>query len=76
MNPQSPNLAVNGEAVVPSGAVAKKVETAVRALSLAIVQGKYLPGNLLPSESELGRLYDVSRPLVREALSVWPTLGL
>jgi GntR family transcriptional regulator, transcriptional repressor for pyruvate dehydrogenase complex len=76
MNPQLPNAALNGEAVVPKAATAKKVETSVRAISLAIVQGKYLPGNLLPSESELGRLYDVSRPLVREALSRLANLGL
>jgi GntR family transcriptional repressor for pyruvate dehydrogenase complex len=76
MNSQAPKWAVTGEPSVPKVAAAKKVEVAVRAMSLAIVQGQYQPGNLLPSESELGRLYQVSRPMVREALSRLANLGL
>jgi DNA-binding FadR family transcriptional regulator len=63
-------------ATAPKAVTAKKVETAVRAIALAIVRGDYPQGNLLPSESELGRRCDVSRPLVREALSRLANLGL
>jgi GntR family transcriptional regulator len=42
----------------------------------AIDAGEYQPGDLLPSEWELARRYQVSRPTVRKALRVLRTEGL
>jgi GntR family transcriptional regulator, transcriptional repressor for pyruvate dehydrogenase complex len=66
----------SGEPAQTKGSTAKKVELTVRAMAQAIVQGEYAPGNLLPSESELGRRYSVSRPLVREAIARLVNLGM
>jgi DNA-binding FadR family transcriptional regulator len=74
--PEQPALSASRSVPASGTSAAKKVDTAVRTISLAIVRGEYQPGNLLPSESELGRRCDVSRPLVREALSRLANLGL
>ena len=40
-----------------------------------INQGVYLPGGLLPSESEFSRMFDVSRSVIREALTILSAQG-
>ena len=42
----------------------------------AIDRGEYAPGSLLPSEDELARRYDVSRPTVNRAMSILRSEGL
>jgi GntR family transcriptional regulator len=42
----------------------------------AIDGGEYAPGSLLPSEDELARRYDVSRPTVNRAMSILRSEGL
>src|SRR3954469_5582259 len=41
-----------------------------------IVSGRYPPGSLLPPEPELCRSFDVSRPVVREAMKALEEKGL
>ncbi|MDQ3937381.1 MAG: FadR family transcriptional regulator [Chloroflexota bacterium] len=41
-----------------------------------ILQGDFPPGESLPSEEELGRQFDVSRPVVREAVKELSLLGM
>jgi DNA-binding FadR family transcriptional regulator len=41
-----------------------------------IVSGRYAPGSLLPPEPELCRSFDVSRPVVREAMKALEEKGL
>jgi GntR family transcriptional regulator len=48
----------------------RKYERLVRALRARIEQGIYPPGTLLPSQHELVREFDVSRPTVIEALRI------
>lgn len=45
-------------------------------LQAQIAEGTYKPDERLPSESELGRVFGVSRPVVREALMSLQALGL
>ncbi|QBI20649.1 UTRA domain-containing protein [Egibacter rhizosphaerae] len=47
-----------------------------RVLRDAIEQGEYAPGELLPSESEICRRYDVSRSVVRQTLTNLAHAGL
>jgi GntR family transcriptional regulator len=42
----------------------------------AIDRGEYAPGSLLPSEDDLARRYDVSRPTVNRAMSILRGEGL
>ena len=42
----------------------------------AIDRGEYAPGSLLPSEDELARRYNVSRPTVNRAMSILRSEGL
>jgi DNA-binding GntR family transcriptional regulator len=42
----------------------------------AILDGRYPPGGALPSEPELVRKYDVSRPTVRKAIETLVSEGL
>jgi len=39
-------------------------------LRRSIIRGEFRPGDPLPNETELMELYDVSRPVVREALRI------
>jgi DNA-binding FadR family transcriptional regulator len=48
----------------------------VRELGLRILSGDLPPGDRLPSESELIALYEVSRPVLREAVRVLVAKGL
>ena len=48
----------------------------VRDLGTRIVAGQFKPGDRLPAESELLSKYDVSRPVVREAVRVLVAKGL
>ncbi|WP_316860888.1 FadR/GntR family transcriptional regulator [uncultured Cohaesibacter sp.] len=41
-----------------------------------IVTAKYIPGDRLPSEAELGRQFEVSRTVVREAIAILRSNGL
>jgi DNA-binding FadR family transcriptional regulator len=45
-------------------------------LRSAILAGRYLPGRRLPAERELGEMFNVSRPTVREALFALELQGL
>ena len=45
-------------------------------LSKQILDGKYAAGENLPSERELARLFEVSRPTVREAITTLEVMGL
>jgi DNA-binding FadR family transcriptional regulator len=47
-----------------------------REIAKGILSGGFTTGNRLPSEAELTRLYDVSRPVVREAVKQLAALGL
>ena len=42
----------------------------------AIAEGKLKPGDKLPSERELAELFQISRPVVREAISALSFLGI
>src|SRR5690348_1446699 len=48
----------------------------VRELGLRILSGDLAPGDRLPSEGELIALYQVSRPVLREAVRVLVAKGL
>ncbi|NUK01727.1 GntR family transcriptional regulator [Streptomyces lunaelactis] len=45
-------------------------------LAEAIAEGKYAPGDLLPSETQLMERYGVSRPTVRSAVAELRSMGL
>ena len=47
-----------------------------RDLQFKICQGEYAPGALLPTESELEKIYGTSRAPVRQALGVLENEGL
>lgn len=47
-----------------------------REIAKAILSGGFTTGSRLPSETELARFYDVSRPVVREAVKQLAALGL
>lgn len=47
-----------------------------RELLTSILRGEIRPGNALPSEDELASQFDVSRPVVREAVKELAVLGL
>lgn len=46
-----------------SSDIARQIEQAIR-------EGRYLPGDSLPSERELTKIFKVSRPILREALRI------
>jgi len=46
------------------------------AIARAVLEGKLAPGDALPSEGELAREFDVSRPIAREALRHLTSAGL
>lgn len=48
----------------------------VAQLREAIERGDYVPGEMLPSERELCRRMEVSRPVMREAMSALQLLGI
>jgi DNA-binding FadR family transcriptional regulator len=48
----------------------------VRELGLAILAGRIAPGERLPPEDELSATYEVSRPVLREAVRVLGAKGL
>jgi DNA-binding FadR family transcriptional regulator len=45
-------------------------------MAIAILQGRYVPGDLLPSELELTTQFKVSRSVIREALKTVAAKGL
>jgi DNA-binding FadR family transcriptional regulator len=49
---------------------------AARALIINILLGHFRPGESLPSSGELARKFEVSRPVIREALKIVATLGM
>jgi DNA-binding FadR family transcriptional regulator len=51
-------------------------ERVVAGLLAHIVSGKYDPGEMLPSEGELGDEFDVSRTVIREAVKIVEHKGL
>ncbi|MEU6406853.1 FadR/GntR family transcriptional regulator [Streptomyces sp. NPDC046985] len=52
------------------------MEAVLHHLRGAIEQGEYAPGDKLPSEAELCRALQVSRPVLREALRALQAMGL
>lgn len=46
-----------------------------RQIAQAISEGRFLPGEILPPERELALNFNVSRPILREALSILQTQG-
>lgn len=52
------------------------MEAVLAHLRAAIERGEYAIGDKLPSEAELGRTLEVSRPVLREALRALQTMGL
>ncbi|MEJ2708426.1 MAG: FadR/GntR family transcriptional regulator [Anaerolineales bacterium] len=52
-----------------SNDIARQVEQAIR-------EGRYLQGDSLPSERELTKIFNVSRPILREALRILEFQGL
>lgn len=57
----------------PAGGVAEKI---ARTLRTSIVQGRFRPGDALPSERNLAQEYDVNRSSVREAMKRLEAWGL
>src|SRR6266481_9211298 len=57
----------------PGGRLYKRVADELRA---AILSGRYAPGRRLPAERELGEMFRVSRPTVREAVIALELQGL
>jgi GntR family transcriptional repressor for pyruvate dehydrogenase complex len=57
----------------PGGRLYKRVADELRA---AILSGRYTPGRRLPAERELGEMFNVSRPTVREAVIALELQGL
>ncbi len=59
-----------------------KIEKTTSSISImkqiqkAIAEGKLKPGDKLPSERELAELFQISRPIVREAISALSFLGV
>lgn len=51
-------------------------EDVAEQIKQAIFEGQLQPGDRLPSERELGELFDVGRPTIREALRTLAVLGL
>lgn len=54
----------------------RKSDTVLDKIGLAIVGGRYLPGDRLPTEDELARKLRVSRPSLREGLKALARKGL
>lgn len=64
---------VAGEAAVRSPTLSKQISDA---LIRRIVRGEVKPGEAMPSEEELAAHFDVSRPVVREAVKELAAIGL
>ena len=62
-----------GGGAAPGGRLYKRVADELRA---AILAGRYAPGRRLPAERELGEMFNVSRPTVREAVIALELQGL
>ena len=60
----------------PLQRVLRPREQVERQLREAIYAGRFAPGQKLPSEADLGKLFAVSRPTVREALRSIAAAGL
>lgn len=54
----------------------KLVDSAVRSLREAISQGRWRSGEMLPGQRDLAEQMGISRPSLREALTVLETLGI
>lgn len=64
--------ATGGEVLVAR----KLADTISDAIAQAVLEGRLEPGDALPSEGELAREFDVSRPIAREALRNLTAAGL
>ena len=69
----APDVLASFERLDPGVGLADKVTSAV---ADSIVSGRLTPGDKLPSERELGELFGVSRPVVREAVRSLKAKGL
>lgn len=59
------------------GPPARRLADAISdAIARAVLEGKLAPGDALPSEGEIAREFDVSRPIAREALRQLTAAGL
>src|SRR5260370_10465888 len=54
----------------------KLYQQIARAIAAAIVEGRYAPGDKLPSERELADEFGVSRPTIRDAMIALEFQGL
>jgi fatty acid metabolism transcriptional regulator FadR len=61
---------------VPAAARPKVAERVATSLRRAIVEGRFRPGDALPSERELADKYDVNRSSIREAMKRLEAWGL
>ncbi|MCP4164313.1 MAG: GntR family transcriptional regulator [Chloroflexi bacterium] len=52
-----------------------KADVTAKALAEAIIRRRCVAGELLPSESELSRRYEVSRAVVRESIRITTEIG-
>lgn len=68
MTEKPADLAQNGE-----GSLSARLSSKLRS---ALAAGKYQPGDKLPSEAEMTRIYSVSRTVVREAVAALRSDGL
>ncbi len=59
-----------------TNSVVSKIDHAVDLIAKAIIGKEYQEGTFLPSESELGKLYSVSRSVVRETIQRLAAAGL
>ncbi len=50
-------------------------EGVVNEIKKAILSGRYKPGGALPGEAELARQFDVTRPVIKEAIKVLESKG-
>lgn len=60
----------------PTAKTQDRAQKIARVLEQNILSGHYLPGDRLPSEADLCRHFDVSRPTLREALGRLSAMGL
>lgn len=63
-------------AVFSPVAAGRTADEVTRQIELLVLEGVLAPGDRLPAERELSRQFDVSRPILRDALKALETSGL
>lgn len=72
----SPSILENGVPDIINSAPVRAYQRIAQALTLEIESGLYPVGSRLPSERELSSRFNISRPTLREALTVLEAQGL